>query len=61
MTPLGTSGVFAIDEPDGGGLDDGNSDWTTTRCRQLFLEARTHRAWLPREVPDSRAARSWST
>ena len=23
------------------------------RCKQLFLDARTHRAWLPREVPDS--------
>jgi 3-hydroxypropanoate dehydrogenase len=24
-----------------------------TVLKQLFLEARTHRAWLPREVPDS--------
>jgi len=24
-----------------------------TVLKQLFLEARTHRAWLPKEVPDS--------
>ena len=28
-------------------------DWTTRCSKQLFLEARTHRAWQPREVPDS--------